>query len=269
MTQESRPTSPDPENDAPLRLDLPAVTSQLESFLHREITGRGFENAIMGLSGGVDSAVSAALCARALGAEHVIALCLPYKTSSPDSLAHARMLIDQLGVRADTIDISPVVDAYLANVPEADARRRGNVMARARMIVLFDQSEKYKALPVGTGNKTERLFGYFTLHGDDSPPINPLGDLFKTQVRALARHLGIPDEIIDKHPSADLVIGQTDEADLGISYAKADLILHHLLEGCSVEQLAEHGFNMKELQTVKRRLDSTNWKRSLPTIAML
>jgi NAD+ synthase len=269
MIQQPRSASPDPKDDSPLRLDLPQVASQLEEFLSREITTRGFQNAIIALSGGLDSSVAAALCARALGPEHVIALRLPYKTSSPESLHHAHMVIDQLGLCSDTIDITPMVDTYLANVPQAGARRRGNVMARIRMIILFDQSEKYKALPIGTGNKTERLFGYFTLHGDDSPPINPIGGLFKTQIRALARHLGLPPGIIEKVPTADLVTGQTDEADLGISYPKADLILHHLLQGCTVEQLAQHGFPREELLVVKNRLDSTQWKRSLPVIAAL
>jgi len=267
--EEIRAGLPDPESDEPLRLNLPLVASWLEGFLRDELRRRGFHNAIIGLSGGVDSTTTAFLCARALGPEHVIALRLPYKTSSPESLAHAQLVIDQLGLRSDTIDITPAVDGYLAQVPEADGRRRGNVMARMRMILLFDQSEKYQALPIGTGNKTERLLGYFTWHGDDAPPINPLGDLFKTQVWALARYLGLPPVIIEKVPTADLVVGQTDEADLGITYAKADRILHYLLQGYSVEQLAERGFPMPDLLTVRKRLDSTHWKRALPTTAML
>lgn len=271
VIEEVRAGLPDPASDAPLRLNLPLVAAWLEEFLRDEIVRRrGFQNAIVALSGGVDSAVSTFLCARALGPEHVIALRLPYQTSSPDSLAHAQLVIDQLGLRSDTIDITPAVDGYLQNVPEADGRRRGNVMARLRsLVILFDQSEKYHALPVGTGNKTERLLGYFTWHGDDAPPINPLGDLFKTQVWELARYLGVPQAIIEKHPTADLVAGQTDEADLGITYAKADRILHYLLQGYSVDQLAARGFGMKDLQTVKRRLDATHWKRALPTTAML
>lgn len=268
--EEVRAGLPDPESDAPLRLNYALVAEWLEEFLRDELTRRrGFQNAVIGLSGGVDSATAVALCARALGPEQVVALRLPYKTSSKDSLDHAQLLIDQLGVRSDTIDISAAVDGYLANTPEADGRRRGNVMARMRMIVLFDQSEKYQALPIGTGNKTERLLGYFTWHGDDAPPINPLGDLFKTQVWDLARHLKVPKVIVEKHPTADLVVGQTDEADLGITYAKADRILHYLLKGYSVEQLADRGFKMEELLTVKKRLDATHWKRALPTMAML
>jgi NAD+ synthetase len=270
ITEEVRAGLPDAESDVPLQLNLQLVTDWLEEFLRDELVRRrGFQNAVIGLSGGVDSAVVAALCARALGPEHVTAIRMPYRTSSSDSLAHAQLLIDQLGICSDTIDISDAVDGYLSYVPESDGRRRGNVMARMRMIVLFDQSEKHRALPIGTGNKTERLLGYFTWHGDDAPPINPIGDLFKTQVWALARHLEVPSVIVDKHPTADLVAGQTDEADLGITYAKADRILHYLLQGYSVDHLAERGFDMPDLLTVKRRLDSTHWKRALPTTAML
>ena len=156
---------------------------------------------------------------------------MPYRTSSPDSLAHAQMVIDALGIDSRTLDISDAVDGYLAQEPDADAARRGNVMARMRMIALFDLSAKHHALPLGTGNKSERLLGYFTWHADDSPPVNPIGDLFKTQLWALARHLGVPKEIIEKPASADLVSGQTDEGDFGISYAKADVILNWLLNG--------------------------------------
>ncbi|HXU51301.1 MAG TPA: NAD(+) synthase, partial [Casimicrobiaceae bacterium] len=155
------------------------------------------------------------------------------------------------------------------NEPEASATRRGNVMARARMIALFDLSARYAAIPLGTGNKTERLLGYFTWHADDSPPLNPLGDLYKTQVWALARYVGVPADIIDKPPTADLVSGQTDEGDLGISYAKADAILHWLLHGYAPEELAARGFVREEVELVRRRLERTHWKRRLPTVAIM
>jgi len=142
-------------------------------------------------------------------------------------------------------------------------------MARVRMIALFDLSEHYRAIPLGTGNKTERLFGYYTWHADDSPPLNPIGDLFKTQVWALARHLGVPAAIIDKPPTADLITGQTDEGDLGISYAKADLILNWLLSGFTLEALVARGFDPAEVHIVRDRLERTHWKRRLPTVAML
>ena len=253
----------------PLEID-PELTAQwLINFVREEVHRRSFEKVVLGLSGGVDSAVTAYLAARALGAENVIAVCLPYRTSNPDSLAHARLVIDALGITGRTLDISSGVDGYLSQEPDADATRRGNIMARMRMIALFDLSAKHHAIPLGTGNKTERLFGYFTWHADDSPPINPLGDLFKTQVWALARHLGVPDIIIGKPASADLIKGQTDEGDLGISYAKADRILNALLAGYSPSDLVLLGFDAIEVEIVRRRLDSTHWKRRLPTVAML
>ena len=172
-------------------------------------------------------------------------------------------------IHCRTIDITAAVDGYLQYEPDADARRRGNVMARTRMVVLFDQSAKLDALPVGTGNKTERLLGYFTWHADDTPPVNPLGDLFKTQVWALARYLGVPERLIDKAPSADLEADQTDEADLGITYARADAMLAQLLLGYTDAQLVEHGFAPQEIALVRRRVDATHWKRHLPTTAML
>ena len=177
---------------------------------------------------------------------------------------------DALGIPSRTVDISPAVDGYLATQPDADPTRRGNVMARMRMIVLFDLSARDAALPLGTGNKTERLFGYFTWHADDSPPIDPLGDLYKSQVWALARHLGVPPVIIDKPASADLILGQTDEGDFGISYARADEILNWLLNGYTPAELVARGFDAADVQPgVPARFSGTHWKRRLPTVAML
>jgi NAD+ synthetase len=254
-----------------LEIDPELVTEWLVRFLRDEmIERRGFRHAVVGLSGGVDSALTAALCARALGPENVTGFLLPYRTSSPESAAHAMLVADSLGIGTRTVDISDAVDGYLArHEPEADPTRRGNVMARVRMIVLFDQSAKLKALPIGTGNKSERLLGYFTWHADDSPPINPLGDLFKSQVWALARHLDLPGEVVDKPATADLIHGQTDEDDLGVSYPEADLILHHLLSGRSPAWLADAGFERAKVDIVFRRLEGTHWKRNLPTVAML
>jgi NAD+ synthetase len=260
-----------PAHRAPqLDIDAELATRWLEAFLYDELVlRRGIESAVVGLSGGVDSAVTAYLSARALGPRNVWAIRMPYRTSSPDSLAHAQLVIDALGVNGCTVDISDAVDGYLRHEPEADARRRGNVMARTRMLVLFDQSAKFDALPVGTGNKTERLMGYFTWHADDSPPVNPIGDLFKTQVWALARYLGVPVPIVEKPPSADLEANQTDEADLGISYTRADGILALILDGYDDERIAGHGFEAREVALVRRRVDGTHWKRHLPTTAML
>ncbi len=252
-----------------LGIDARLVEEWLIAFLRDEFTRRGFDHAVVGLSGGVDSAVVATLAARALGAEQVIAVRMPYRTSNPDSLAHAQLVIDRLGINARTVDISAAVDGYLAHEPDADAARRGNVMARMRMIALFDLSAKHRGIPLGTGNQSERLLGYFTWHADDSPPVNPIGDLFKSQVWELALHLGVPREIVEKPASADLVSGQTDEGDFGISYAKADAILNWLLNGYSPAELADRGFDAHDIEIVRTRLDGTHWKRRLPTVAML
>ena len=206
---------------------------------------------------------------RALGSENVTAFRLPYSASSAESLTDAQEVAHALDIDLETITISAAVDGYLQNEPDADARRRGNVMARVRMLILFDQSAKLGALPIGTGNKTERLLGYYTWHADDAPPLNPIGDLFKTQVWALARELSIPSRVVDKAPSADLEVNQTDEADLGITYAKADQILALMLQGYLDEAIVERGLDAQDVATVRRRLDATHWKRHLPTTAML
>ena len=255
----------------PPRLDIDArlVEGWLVHFLRDEMQRRGFAKVVVGVSGGVDSAVTAFLAARALGAANVIGVRMPYRTSSPESLEHGQLVIDALGIEGRTIDISAAVDGYLHHEPDADPARRGNVMARMRMITLFDLSAKYRAIPLGTGNKTARLFGYFTWHADDSPPINPLGDLFKTQVWALARHLKVPEVIVGKAPSADLVVGQTDEGDFGISYEKADELLNWMLSGYLADDLLARGFDAAEVALVRKRLETTHWKRRLPTVAMI
>ncbi len=218
----------------------------------------------------MDSSLVAYLAAEALGPGNVIGVRMPYRTSSPESLEHAELVARQLGIEMRTVDISEGVDGLVRSIGgESSPGRLGNVMARMRMITLFDLSAALGALPLGTGNKTERLFGYFTWHADDSPPVNPLGDLFKTQVWELARHLGVPDAIVSKPASADLIAGQTDEGDFGISYARADAILHWLLSGYDSAHVIERGFTEAEVAIVKKRLDSTHWKRRLPTVAMV
>src|SRR5437588_8413806 len=230
------------EEGDPLAIDRDLARRWLVSFLKDEVVRRrGFTKGIVGLSGGVDSSLTAFLAVEALGKENVIGVRMPYKTSSPESLQHAQLTIDQLGIQAITVDITAAVDGYLSQVGDADPTRRGNVMARERMIVLFDLSAKYRALPLGTGNKSERLLGYFTWHADDTPPVNPLGDLFKTQVRALARHVGVPEVILGKPPTPDLVPGQTTEGDYGISYDKVDRILYYLIRGMKSEDIVARG----------------------------
>ncbi len=222
------------------------------------------------MSGGVDSAVSLYLACRALGPENVYGFRLPYRTSSSESLEHAQLVLDATGAQARTIDISDPVDRYVEEYErEISPLRKGNLMARLRAVVLFDQSARHHALPLGTGNKSERLLGYFTWHADDSPPINPIGDLFKTQVWALARHLGIPDVIVEKPATADLVKGVTDEDEIGISYHQADPILHWMVLGYDVDSLLRAGFEPEAVEVVRRRLHSTHWKRELPTVAVL
>lgn len=257
--------------DDRLALDYELVTLWLVEFLRDEaIVRRGFQRAVVGLSGGVDSSVTAFLAARAFGPDCVYGYRMPYKTSSQESLDHAQLVIDSLGIHGHTYPITDAVDGLIAHgSSEVSPHRRGNICARMRMIVLFDQAFMLNALPLGTGNKSERMFGYFTWHGDDAPPINPLGDLFKTQVWGLARYLGVPSEIVDKPASADLIRGQTDEDDLGITYMRADPILDLLLAGYSPEQIAARGFEPNEVEIVRRRVDATHWKRHVPTTAMV
>jgi len=273
----SRPAvrSPQPSrlgsrND-PLAIDPELTRRWLVEFLKDEVVRRrGFTRAVLGLSGGVDSAVVAHLAAEALGAENVTALRMPYRSSSPESYEHAGLVIEALGLSAESIDITAAVDGLASHLGDRpDPARVGNICARLRMTALFDRSAALGALPLGTGNKTERLFGYFTWHADDTPPVNPIGDMFKTQVWALARHLGVPEAIVTKAPTADLVAGQTDEGDFGISYAKADAILHWLLMGYAADAIAAAGYTAEEVELVRRRLDSTHWKRKLPTVAMV
>ncbi len=260
----------DPASD-PLAIDPELTRRWLVEFIRDDVQRRrGFERVVIGLSGGVDSSLVAYLAADALGADNVIGIRMPYRTSSPESLAHAQFVGDALSIRMMTVDISGAVDGLATAMHEQPTPARlGNIMARTRMITLFDVSAAQRALPLGTGNKTERLFGYFTWHADDSPPVNPIGDLLKTQVWALARHLGVPDVIVSKPASADLIKGQTDEGDFGISYPRADAILHWILLGYRSPEIAALGFSEEEIALVRKRLDSTHWKRRLPTVAML
>ncbi len=260
-----------PDSDGSLRINASLVADWLVAFLKDEVSRRrGMHRVVLGLSGGVDSAVVAFLCARAFGPSNVLAVRMPYRLSSEASLTHAQLVIDQLGLDSMTINITPAVDGYLSSIDDApDPTRVGNVCARVRMTALFDQSARTRSLPIGTGNKTERLFGYFTWHGDDAPPINPLGDLYKSQVWQLARELGVPDVIVNKPASADLMEGQTDEGDFGISYPEADRILFYLVGGMTPDKVIELGFEPEKVRLVAKRVSSTHWKRRTPTVAML
>jgi NAD+ synthase len=242
----------------------------LTGFLKSEITRVGFTRAVINLSGGLDSALSCVLAAQAVGAENVLALRLPYRTSSPDSLEHAQLMIDQFKLQSETIDITDMVDPLIKRDSKASNTRRGNIMARARMIVMYDQSEAFQGLPIGTSNKTEILLGYTTMWGDMASALNPIGDLYKTQVRQLSRSLGIPSVIIDKAPSADLWVGQTDEGELGFTYEEVDQLLYLLIDQrFSPEQCIEEGFDEKFVNSVITRIRRNQFKRMMPPIAKL
>lgn len=242
----------------------------LTGFIRSEITRAGFSRAVVGLSGGVDSALSCYLTAQALGPQNVLALRMPYKSSSTDSLEHAQLVIDALGIQSLTIPITDMVDPLFARFPEANQVRRGNVMARLRMIVLYDQSEAFAGLVVGTGNKTEILLGYTTLFGDSACALNPIGDLYKSQVRQMARALGVPDVIIDKAPSADLWQNQTDEGELGFTYAEVDQLLYLLVdERYTPEDCVQAGFQESFVRAVVDRVRRNHFKRVMPPVAKL
>lgn len=253
-----------------LSIDINLVSKILTEFIHSEVTRSGFSRAVVNLSGGLDSAVSCVLAAKALGAQNVLAIRLPYKTSSSDSLEHAGMLIDQLGCQAVTIPIAQMVDSLIVLQPEISDVRKGNIMARIRMIVAYDQSEAFKGLVVGTGNKTEILLGYTTLFGDSACALNPIGDLYKTQVRQLAQVLDIPKAIIAKPPSADLWVGQTDENELGFTYEEVDKLLFLLVDQrYPPGECVEAGFNEKFVSKVVERIRKNQFKRIQPPIAKI
>lgn len=240
----------------------------LAGFIKSEVTRIGMSRAVVGLSGGLDSALSCALAVEALGAENVLAVRMPYKASSSDSLEHAQLLIDQLGVKSKTIEITDMVEPLFKLDPQISKMRMGNIMARERMIVLFDQSEVFKGLVIGTSNKTEILLGYSTIYGDSASAMNPIGDLYKTQVRQLSRALNIPVTIVDKPPSADLWEGQTDENELGFTYEDVDKLLYLLVDQrYSPHEAIEAGFDKKFVDAVTTRIRRNQFKRMLPPIA--
>jgi len=242
----------------------------LVGFIKSEVTRVGYSRALINLSGGLDSAISCVLAVDALGAENVFALRLPYRTSAKDSLEHAQLIIDKYRLQSETIDITDMVDPLIKRDPNMSNTRKGNIMARVRMIALYDQTEVFKGLPIGTSNKTEILLGYSTLWGDMASAINPIGDLYKTQIRQLARAIDVPAPIIDKPPSADLWVGQTDEGELGFTYEEVDKVLYLLVDQrYSPQECVEEGFSEKFVNLVITRIRRNQFKRMMPPIAKL
>lgn len=253
-----------------LALDTETVERFLTEFIRTEFQAAGKNKTVIGLSGGLDSATAAYLGVKALGRDNVMGFLLPYKSSSPASLEDGALVAESLGIRYETIDITPMVDAYLALVPGAGPIRAGNVMARQRMIVLYDKSAEHSALVLGTGNKTEYWLGYTTLWGDMACAMAPLGDLYKTQVRQLAGHLRVPQMVIDKAPSADLWEGQTDEEELGFTYEKVDRLLHYMIDRCyTMPLLIDLGYTVEFITTVFGIIQSTQFKRTTPLVAQI
>ncbi len=254
----------------PLKLDAALTEKVLVTFIREEVASAGVANAVLGLSGGVDSAVACALAARALGPDRVLGVLLPYKASSPESLTDALEVARQTGVRTEKIDITPMAEPYITGNGDIRNVRKGNIFARLRMTVLYDLSARERALVIGTSNKTELLLGYGTLHGDMASAINPLGDLYKTQVWQLARHLDIPGNVISKNPTADLWEGQTDEAELGFTYREADELLYYMIdERRSDTELGKRGYAASFIEEVRERVRKNQYKRRMPLIAKL
>ena len=246
------------------------VERLLVDFIHSEVTKVGLERVVVGLSGGVDSSVSAALAARALGSAKVTGLMMPYRSSSEQSLSDAKQVAGAIGIATETVEITAQIEAYFEAFPEAGKLRRGNKMARERMTILYDFSAEREALVLGTSNKTELLLGYGTLHGDMASAINPIGDLYKTQVWGLARHLGLPETVVTKAPSADLWSGQTDEGELGFGYAEVDELLYRMVdERATRDELVSDGFDPEFTGRIGRMVQSSQFKRRLPVIAKL
>ena len=253
-----------------LDLNLKEVHNELVEFLRENFKKAGFSKAVLGLSGGIDSALVAYLLRDALGKENVLAIMMPYKSSNPDSLNHAKLVIEDLKINSKTTEITDMIDAYFKNEKEATSLRMGNKMARERMSILFDYSSKENALVVGTSNKTEIYLGYSTQFGDSACALNPIGDLYKTNIWDLSRYLKIPNELIEKKPSADLWEGQTDEQEMGLTYKEADQVLYRMLEeNKTVEEVLAEGFNKDLVDNIVRRMNRSEYKRRMPLIAKI
>lgn len=253
-----------------LLLNAALVRGLLTRFLRDETSAAGFSKVVVGLSGGVDSALVASLCTEALGIKNVLALIMPHRMSNPQSVTDAAMVAKTLGIRAETVEITAMVDAYCEAYKVRDNTRRGNIMARARMIALYDHSAREQALVVGTSNKTEIMLGYGTLHGDMASALNPIGDLYKTQIWQLAEAVGVPESIVRKKPSADLWKGQTDEGEMGFSYKDVDRLLYYMIdERRKDEELAQLGFSKAFVDRVRTMIRKSQFKRRPPVIAKI
>jgi NAD+ synthase len=260
---------PDPKDATPLRIDEALVRRMLIAFLREETAKSGHRRVVVGVSGGIDSAAVAALAAEALGPTNVTALFMPYRTSSSESTEHARLAAKTFGFALEEVDISPQVDAYFSRLGDVDRVRRGNKMARERKAIEYDRSWP-DGLVLGTSNKTELLLGYGTRYGDMACDLNPVGDLYKSQLRELAVLLGVPDVIVRKPPTADLWVGQTDESELGFTYAQADLILYHMVDRrLRPDDLVAAGFDGKLVHGIRERVRKSHYKRVMPLIAKL
>jgi NAD+ synthase len=251
-----------------LRLNYKKVHGDLVKFIRDEVHKAGFEKAVLGLSGGVDSSLCAYLATEALGQGNVYGINMPYRDSSTDGIHHARQVASKLKINFISIEITPMIDPYFESFPDMDPIRKGNKMARERMSILYDQSARFNALVVGSSNKTEILLGYGTIYGDMACAINPLGNLYKTQVWDLAREVGVLEEIIEKVPSAELWHGQTDEGELGFSYSEVDRLLNLMIDsGLTREELIRKGFRKDFIERVMERIRSSEFKRCMPVVA--
>lgn len=254
--------------DERLRINPDLAQTILTDFIRQELGRHGFQKAIVGVSGGVDSSLACYLSAAALGPENVLAVRMPYSSSSEESMEHARLVIEDLSVQQLDVEITDMVDPLFQRFEGMDRVRRGNVMARARMIVLYDQSVDFGGLVIGTGNKTEVLLGYTTLYGDSACALNPNGDLYKTQIRQLARAIGVPEVIVEKPPSADLWVGQTDEGELGFTYEEVDRLLYLWVdERYTRDSCVKAGFDESFIDKVIRMVRRNQFKRVQPPIA--
>ena len=253
-----------------LEINAKLAVRLLVGFIKNVVTKTGFSRVVVGVSGGVDSALCVYLAKRALGRENVTGIVMPYRLSSPESIQHARLILKKTRIRSMTVEISEMVDAYFEKFTDINSMRKGNKMARERMTILYDQSAALDALVLGTSNKSELLLGYGTLYGDMAHALNPLGDLYKTQVWQVAANMGVPEEIVGKAASADLVVGQTDEDDLGFQYADVDVLLYHLVDlRCSREELIDKGFDPAFIDRVDRLVRINQYKRRLPVVAKI